>query len=371
MLIFTGSAFGQNLLDGPESVVWDEANHRYLVGNYNDGNIIAVDTLGNQEYFVQVSANTVGLLIIGDTLFAATNYAGLSGIAGYSLADASLLVWITVTGASLLNGLESDTSGHLVVTGYNTGTVYRIDRATGTATQIHSGLTWPNGLAYDAENDRMLMLYTDAGTGYIGEIDVMTGTLTHIVASGMGDGLDIDCRGYTYFSSWATDRVYRFDENFTFPPTVISKSHTDPADFSIRRDRDLMAVPNFNANRLDIRSILDTDMDGIADDIDNCPDELNPLQEDANGNGIGDVCDGCCGEFRSGMTGNTDCSTDGNANLSDITRLIDRVYISKVELCCEENGNTDGDLEGRINLSDITALIDHVYISKGETAACA
>jgi len=79
---------------------------------------------------------------------------------------------------------------------------------------------------------------------------------------------------------------------------------------------------------------------------------------------------GCCGEFTGGQTGNTDCSDDGKRNLADITRLIDRVYISKVELCCEENGNVDGDIDDKLNLADITSLIDHVYISKAETAAC-
>ena len=79
---------------------------------------------------------------------------------------------------------------------------------------------------------------------------------------------------------------------------------------------------------------------------------------------------GCCGQYTSGMTGNADCDDQGKRNLADITRLIDRVYISKVELCCEENGNVDGDLDGKLNLADITSLIDHVYISKQETAAC-
>jgi hypothetical protein len=78
----------------------------------------------------------------------------------------------------------------------------------------------------------------------------------------------------------------------------------------------------------------------------------------------------CCGRFTSGYTGNTDCDTEGKMSLADVTKLIDRVYLSKTPLCCEENGNVDGDPEGKMALADITKLIDHIYLSKAETAAC-
>ncbi len=76
----------------------------------------------------------------------------------------------------------------------------------------------------------------------------------------------------------------------------------------------------------------------------------------------------CCGLYTTGFTGNIDCDIDGKRNLEDVTRLIDRVYITKERLCCEENGDINGDES--LNLADITELVDHIWISKDETAAC-
>jgi hypothetical protein len=112
----------------------------------------------------------------------------------------------------------------------------------------------------------------------------------------------------------------------------------------------------------------DDDNDGVPNYADNCVGVYNPDQGDVNGDGIGDAC--CCGHYTSGVTGNTDCDAEGKMALSDITRLIDRVYLSKNPLCCESNGNTDGDPEGKMALADITKLIDHVYLSKQPTATC-
>jgi len=43
--------------------------------------------------------------------------------------------------------------------------------------------------------------------------------------------------------------------------------------------------------------ILDSDGDGILDMADNCPNVVNPGQEDSDGDGVGDVCDNCLNAF--------------------------------------------------------------------------
>jgi len=83
---------------------------------------------------------------------------------------------------------------------------------------------------------------------------------------------------------------------------------------------------------------------------------------------------GCCGLHTGGYTGNVNCDIEGRRNLSDITVLVNRVYIDPPPegsyLCCEENGDVNGDGKPNPNLSDITALVDHVYITQEQTAPC-
>lgn len=115
---------------------------------------------------------------------------------------------------------------------------------------------------------------------------------------------------------------------------------------------------------------VDLDGDGFVDAFDNCPYFYNPDQLDSDGDGRGDACENCCGLYTGGLTGNTNCDSDGLRNLADITAMISVVYLGGPELCCPENGNTSGDSEGKVNLADITRLIDMVYISKNEVSPC-
>jgi len=87
---------------------------------------------------------------------------------------------------------------------------------------------------------------------------------------------------------------------------------------------------------------------------------------------IKDGFEQCCGMYVDppDETGNTNCSYDGKITLSDITRLIDKVYISKDVLCCSPNGNTNSSVDRKHTLSDITKLIDRVYITKLPAGAC-
>ncbi len=49
-----------------------------------------------------------------------------------------------------------------------------------------------------------------------------------------------------------------------------------------------------NCNCTGVAVVIDTDGDGVPDDVDNCPQTPNPDQADQDSNGVGDACEGDC-----------------------------------------------------------------------------
>jgi hypothetical protein len=74
----------------------------------------------------------------------------------------------------------------------------------------------------------------------------------------------------------------------------------------------------------------------------------------------------CC----SGLTGNVDCDPGDGVDISDLSAMIDHLYISFTPLCCKAEANVDGSVDGNIDISDLSALIDYLYISFTPPAAC-
>ncbi|MDZ4723137.1 MAG: hypothetical protein SGI97_04440 [candidate division Zixibacteria bacterium] len=71
-----------------------------------------------------------------------------------------------------------------------------------------------------------------------------------------------------------------------------------------------------------------------------------------------------------GTAGNVDCDPEDVIDISDLTYMIDNLFISLVPFCCDEAGNADDDPNGDVDISDLTRMIDHLFITLAPLPPC-
>ena len=262
-VVFSVTCLSQNLLNNPESIVYDSLYNRYLISNWGDGNIIEISNSGEHNFFNTELDQAAGLHIVGNVVYVASSNGSNTGIIGIDPATGGIVFDVDIIEKQLLNDITSDTSGNLYITDCEADKIFKVRISDMTySTFVESGLGYPNGVLFDKPNNRLLVLNGELPGGPIVAIDLADTILTTVVNTNLTaiDGLTTDQFGNFYFSSWATDKVYRYDSSFTNPPEVISSGHTNPADIFYNQLNDVLAVPNFHANIVDFIPITHTEV---------------------------------------------------------------------------------------------------------------
>jgi sugar lactone lactonase YvrE len=249
----------ENLLNNPESVVFDSLRNRYLVSNWGDGAIVQIDSLGQQTYYSTELMNQyslAGLYVYGDTLLAAAGNAPNPGIAGFDLETAAIVFHITIPGIGLPNDITSDSAGIIYVTDYWEDKLYKITNHT-PSVFVSQDLDYPNGMMYDQSRNRLLILSVMGPGAPILAVDLEDSSLSTVVVTGLSgtDGITMDSEGRVYVSEWTGDTTRRYDNDFSLPPELFSTGHDDPADIYYDSVNDLLVVPNFSSHTLDFLQV--------------------------------------------------------------------------------------------------------------------
>ncbi|WP_425033568.1 SMP-30/gluconolactonase/LRE family protein [Pelagibacterium sp.] len=146
-------------LQMPESVIYDAANDRIIVGNMvamgaeagENGYLSLVSPDGEmvEEQWVTGLQDPRGMAIVGEQLFVADNM----GFHIISLADGALVETVTMEGAAFPNDVTADQGGNVYISDMFNQTIWRY--AGGEASiwfGPDEGMTFPNGLlAHDGQ----------------------------------------------------------------------------------------------------------------------------------------------------------------------------------------------------------------------------
>jgi len=142
----------------PEGIAWSQTTRKFYLGSIKR-KIVALSEDGTTQDFVKPAANGLGIVIglrVDDQrgeLWAVSESIGpkppdlVAGIFCYKLSDGSLVHAYAIPGSEkeLLNDLVVAKDGSLYVTATNSGSLYRIDGATG-------ALPDPNGITITADD---------------------------------------------------------------------------------------------------------------------------------------------------------------------------------------------------------------------------
>ena len=246
-LILIVNANSQNLLDGPDDIVFDEKNNRYFIGNWAGNMIVALDSNGNQTVFKTNIPFCHGMELFGDTLYTAS----ASQILGININNALTIKNITVPGSARLGHITLDTvSNILYASDWYVKKIYKVNINTSTpSVLVNSGIETPGGVLYDGNRNRIILLIFDTNTP-IKAVNPSTGQVTNITSEGY-DNLDAIARdkyGSIYVSSFTQGLVYRFDSTFTVQPVIISTGHSGPSGFGYNSRDHILGVTNYNSN---------------------------------------------------------------------------------------------------------------------------
>ncbi len=251
-------------LSGPEAVRYDPDQDVYFVANFNgrsdaldnNGFISRVRPDGSIESlnFIAGGANGVtlhaprGMFISGDTLWAAD----VNAVRGFHRRTGAALVVLDFAAhdVGFLNDIAGAPDGALYVTDTGRQRIYQIRGRTITVALQDSALNRPNGITWDAEHRRFIVVPFGGGGSLLGWQPNQPGVV--VLATVPGARLD----GIEFVS---TDRVIvasQADSSLWLAggPRAIRLTRTAgaPADIGVDTRRHRIAVPYIALNRVDI-----------------------------------------------------------------------------------------------------------------------
>jgi hypothetical protein len=226
-----------------EGVEYDPTNQIFLVGNGN--NVVRMNSDAVPQGTLGAAKSNYGMEVMNGVLFSIVG----SAVKGYDVTTGAQVMTISLAGASFLNGMASNGTDKLWVSDFSAKKIYEVNvanlAAPSSSIVVANTTSTPNGLTYDAANNRLVMVSWGANAS-IKAIDLSTYTLSVITTTNLGncDGVDHDSYGNYYVSSWSPNAITKFSNDFTTTSTVtVAGGVSSAADICYAEELDTLAIP--------------------------------------------------------------------------------------------------------------------------------
>ena len=242
--------YAQNLLHAPQKIVIDTPRNRLLVSNDTiTGDIIQIDSAGNQTYFMQGAGFIDGMEIVGDTVYGVCRN---RKIKAYHLVTKQLVMDKTLTGASAkyLSSITSDSAGHLFISCPKLNEIYRL-RISDQSWWVfaNNGLNNPNGILLEKEHNRIVVIGDSPVPSSIYAINLADSTVLPLMSTSFNspDGIVRDKFGYYYVGGYYLQAIFMIDPDFSQPPISFFPGTSMVYPTYDERDHSLL-VTHYNTN---------------------------------------------------------------------------------------------------------------------------
>lgn len=244
LFFLVGNSFSQ--YTNPESVVYDSTAKRYLVSNTSTGAILQRSLTGTVSAFITGASSCRGMAVYNNKLYVACG----TVIRGYDLNDGALIMTVSVSGSSFLNGMDVDANGILYISDFTARRIYKLNTITQSYwIYVASTTTQPNGICVDAPRNRVLFCNWGSNAP-VKAVNLSDSTVSTVASTTYGncDGIKMDRNNNVYVSTWSAGGVIKFDVNFSAPPVLVINGLSNPADIYVNKKSDTLASPNAGNN---------------------------------------------------------------------------------------------------------------------------
>jgi hypothetical protein len=241
----------QNLLHAPQKIVIDAPRNRLLVSNDTiTGDIVEIDSAGNQTFFVQGAGFIDGMEIVGDTVYGVCRN---RKVKAYDLVTKELVMDITIPGlaSKYLSSITSDSAGHLFISCPKLNEVYklRISDQSWWLFASGNGLNNPNGILLEREHNRIVLIGDSPNPSSIYAISLEDSTVSTLISTSFNspDGIVRDKYGYYYVGGYYLQAIFMIDPDFSQPPASFFPGTSMVYPTYDIRDHSLL-ITHYNAN---------------------------------------------------------------------------------------------------------------------------